>query len=174
MENKVLIAYASKYGSTREIAEKIGDVLQQAGLEVDVLAADQQDLSHYKAVILGAALYIGKWPKDAEKFVTANEKALAGKPVWVFSSGPSGEGDPLELVEGQRLPANMQAVVDRIQPREVSVFHGNIDPDRISFMEKWAIKNVVKKPLGDYRDWDMIAAWAGRVAAALKGPTPSA
>lgn len=168
MERKILVAYASKYGATREIAEKIAGVLGGAGFQADVLPAGRDlDPSTYSAVVLGAALYIGKWHKDAEAFVKTQEESLATRPVWVFSSGPSGEGDPLELVEGQRLPANMQPILDRIRPQEATVFHGNIDPGKIHFMEKWAVQNVVKKPMGDYRDWGMITAWAAKIAAGL-------
>ncbi len=168
MEKKVLVTYASKYGATKEMAEKIGNVLRQASLQVDVSPANAvRDLSPYQAVILGSAIYIGKWQKDAVTFLQANEKSLADRPVWLFSSGPTGNGDPVELVEGERLPAALKPTVDRIQPRDVTVFHGNMNPDKMNFIEKWAIKNIVKKPMGDYRDWGSIAAWAAKVAEAL-------
>jgi hypothetical protein len=86
----------------------------------------------------------------------------------VFSSGPTGEGDPVELVEGQRLPAELQPVVDRIHPRDIALFHGYINPGKINFIEKWAVKSLVKKPMGDFRDWDSIVKWAAGVADALK------
>ena len=168
MDKKTLVTYASKYGATREIAEKIGEVLAQAGLQVNVSPVDSvRDLSPYQAVILGSAVYIGKWQKEAAAFLQTHEKTLADRPVWLFSSGPSGEGDPLALVEGWRLPAALQPVADRIHPRDITVFHGNIDLDKVNFMEKFAVKNIVKKPFGDYRDWDMIAAWAESIAAEL-------
>ena len=169
MDTNILVTYASKYGATQEIAEKIGEVLRQAGLQADVFPVDGiRDLNPYKAVILGSAVYIGKWHKGAGEFLKANEKILADRPVWLFSSGPSGEGDPVGLVEGWRLPAALQPVVDRIQPRDIAVFHGYINPDKVNFIEKWAIANIVKKPFGDFRDWDMIAAWAATIAGALK------
>ncbi len=169
MDNKVLVTYASKYGATQEIAEKIGGRLSQAGLQIDVMPVDGvRDLNSYKAVILGSAVYIGKWHKAGASFLQANEKALAGRPVWLFSSGPTGEGDPVALVEGLRLPADLQPIAERIQPRDVAVFHGYINPEKLNFMEKMAIKNIVKKPFGDFRDWEMIAAWADGVADALK------
>jgi menaquinone-dependent protoporphyrinogen oxidase len=169
MARNILVTYASKYGATREIAEKIGEVLRQAGLQADVLPVDSiRDLSTYKAVILGSAIYIGKWPKEAVKFLKTNEKTLSHRPVWLFSSGPTGEGDPVELVEGVRLPADLQPVVDRIHPRDIALFHGYINPDRINFIEKWAVNSLVKKPMGDFRDWDMIVKWTGTIADALK------
>ncbi len=173
MDKKILVTYASKYGSTKEIAEKIGGVLRQAGFQADIVPVDGgTDLSSYQAVVLGSAVYIGKWQKEAVAFLQANEKALASRPVWLFSSGPSGEGDPVQLVEGKRLPPDVQSIADRIRPRDITVFHGNIDLAKINFMEKFAVKNVVKKPFGDYRDWTMIAGWAGKVAEALKHAVP--
>ena len=174
MNKNILVTYASKYGATEEIAKKIGEVLRQAGLQADVLPVDGiRDLNPYKAVILGSAIYVGKWQKGAVKFLQANEKILADRPVWLFSSGPTGEGDPVELVEGLRLPAALQPVADRIQPRDIAVFHGYINPDKINFIEKWAVKSLVKKPFGDFRDWDSIVSWATTISEALKNMEPS-
>jgi len=174
MDKKILVTYASKYGATKEIAEKIGAVLRQTALQVDVVPVNEiRDLSPYKAVILGSAIYIGKWQKEAVKFLQANEKILAERPVWLFSSGPSGEGNPVDLVQGWRLPTALQPVADRIQPRDITVFHGNINLDKVNFIEKWAVKSIVKKPFGDFRDWDMIVAWATMIADALKEAEPS-
>ena len=171
MERNILVSYASKYGATKGIAEKIGEVLRQAGLQVDVYPVDgMHDPRSYKAIILGSAIYVGKWQKEAVEFLKVNEKILASRPVWLFSSGPTGEGDPLELVDGQRLPAALQPVVDRLQPRDIAVFHGYINPDKINFIEKWSIKSLVKKPFGDFRDWDVITAWAASIAEKLKEP----
>ena len=174
MVKNILVTYASKYGATKEIAEKIGEVLLQAGLQVDVLPVDgMRDLSPYKAVILGSAVYVGKWHKKAVRFLQANEKSLAERPVWLFSSGPTGEGDPVELVEGVRLPADLKPVADRIHPRDIAVFHGYINPDKLNFIENWAIKSLVKKPFGDFRHWSMIADWATSIADVLKEPEPA-
>ena len=88
MDKAILVTYASKYGATREIAEKIGEDLRLAGLGVDVLPVDDvRELDPYKAVILGSAVYIGKWQKEAEVFLKANEQSLADRPTWIFSSG---------------------------------------------------------------------------------------
>jgi menaquinone-dependent protoporphyrinogen oxidase len=169
MEGKILVAYASKYGATQEIAEKIGEVLRQAGLPADVLpVAVVRDLDPYRVVILGSAVYIGQWPKEAVAFLQAHEKTLASRPVWLFSSGPTGVGDPVELVDGWRLPAGVRPVVDRIRPRDTAVFHGWINPEKINRIEKWSIQKLVKKPFGDFRDWDMIVTWATQIAAAVK------
>ena len=120
------------------------------------------------AIILGGAVYIGKWQKEAIAFLQANENTLAKRQVWLFSSGPTGTGDPVELLEGQRLPAAMQPIVERIQPLDIAVFHGYINPNKLNFIEKWAIKSLVEKPMGDFRDWNRITGWASTIADTLK------
>jgi menaquinone-dependent protoporphyrinogen oxidase len=168
VNGRILVTYASKYGATREIAEKIGQGLRQAGLAADVLPVDGvRDLTPYSAVVLGSAVYVGKWQKAAEEFLQANEKALAGRPVWLFSSGPTGEGDPVTLLEGWRLPSALQPVADRIRPRDVAVFHGYINPGKVNFIERTAVK-AMKKDFGDFRDWGTIAAWTSAIVRALQ------
>jgi len=171
MDKQVLVAYATKYGATAEIAEKIGAVLRQADLSADVLPADRVgDLSAYEAVVLGSAVYIGQWRRQAVRFLQANETVLAGKPVWLFSSGPTGEGAPVELLQGWRFPAKLQPIADRIGPRDIAVFHGAADANKLNFIEKWMMKNV-KAPAGDFRDWEAITAWARAIAEELQEPT---
>lgn len=168
MEKEVLVAYATKYGATAGIAVKIGEVLSQAGLDVDVLPVSQvNSLNAYAGVILGSAVYIGQWRKEAAKFLKAHEAALAKRPVWLFSSGPTGEGDPVELVQGWRLPTKLQPIADRIGPRDTAVFHGATDESKMNRLEKWMLKNL-GSPAGDFRDWEAIATWAETIAAELK------
>lgn len=165
--DKILVAYATKYGATAEIAERIGEVLCQAGLRTDVLPVDRvSELHLYKAVVLGSAVYIGLWRKEATKFLKANEKVLAEQMVWLFSSGPTGEGDPVELLKGWHLPKALQPFADRIQPRDIAVFHGDVDTKKLNLIEKQMLKNV-KVPVGDFRDWDAIASWATAIADVL-------
>jgi len=170
MNVQVLVAYAGKHGSTAEIAEKIGQALRQGGLSADVLPVDRVgDLTPYKAIVLGSAVYIGRWRKEAAKFLKAREKALAERPVWLFSSGPTGEGDPVELTKGWRFPKALQPFADRIRPRDIAVFHGELDPKKMGAIEKWMIKNV-KAPLGDFRNWDAITSWATIIADTMNKP----
>jgi menaquinone-dependent protoporphyrinogen oxidase len=168
MEHKVLVAYATKYGATQEIAAKIGEVLRQEGLAAEVLAADQvAELTPYTAVILGSAVYAGQWRKEAATLLQEQEQALAERPVWLFSSGPTGEGDPMELMKGWRFPEALQPVADRIGPRDIVFFHGELDTDKLNLAEKLIVKGL-RAPTGDFRDWDDISAWAASIAAALK------
>ena len=164
MSTQVLVAYASKYGGTAEIAERIGQVLREAGLQVEVSPADRAgDLTSTGAVVLGSGVYIGRWRKEAATFLETHEAALAERPVWLFSSGPTGQGDPVKLTEGWQLPKALQPIADRIQPRDVALFHGVLDEKKINFIERWMIKNV-GAPAGDFRDWDTITAWATAIA----------
>jgi menaquinone-dependent protoporphyrinogen oxidase len=168
MEIKVLVAYASKYGATAEIAEKVGQTLRQAGLQVDVMSVNLvSDLAQYKAVVLGSAIYMGQWRKEVGKFLQSNEKLLAERPVWLFSSGPMGKGDPVQLVKGWRFPKKQRAIIERIKPRDTAIFHGMLDMKKLNFFERWIIRNV-KAPVGDFRDWDAIASWAAAIAGELQ------
>lgn len=168
MDVQVLVAYATKYGATAEIAEKIGQVLRGAGLRADVLPADRvSDLTPYQAVVLGSAVYAGRWRKEAATFLEANEERLAERQVWLFSSGPTGEGDAVQLMKGWRFPEAQQPIADRIQPRDIALFHGLIDMKKLNLAEKLIIK-ALKAPVGDFRDWDAITSWAVAIADALK------
>ncbi|MGA2532178.1 MAG: flavodoxin domain-containing protein [Candidatus Aminicenantales bacterium] len=168
MENRILVAYASKRGATKEIAEKIGQVLRQSGLQADVMPVDRAgNLTPYPAVVLGSAVYYGHWRKEAAAFLKANEKLLAGRMVWLFSSGPTGQGAPDELAKGTRIPQALQTLIDSIRPRDIALFHGVIDEKKLSFFEKFVAKKV-KAPTGDFRDWDAVTSWAMAIAGALK------
>jgi len=168
MNTKVLVAYASKYGATKEIADKIGQVLKDAGFAVDVLPTDKVAVvGSYQAVVLGSAVYIGNWRKTAANFLKTNEKALAGRPLWLFSSGPTGKGDPVELVKGWRFPKALQHIADRVKPRDIVLFQGAAFPEKLSAISRWMMRKV-KAPLGDFRDWNAITVWAATIADKLK------
>jgi menaquinone-dependent protoporphyrinogen oxidase len=165
---KVLVAYASKYGATAEIAGKIGQVLRESGLSVDVSPVKTaKDIKLYDAFVLGSAAYMFQWRPDAVSFLKKNQNLLAEKPTWLFYSGPLGKGDALELVKGQRFPKSLKPVIDHIKPRNMTVFHGFINMEKLNFFEKFAFK---KSPAmqGNFRDWNAIAAWAKSIASELK------
>jgi len=167
MSLKVLVAYATKYGATAEIAEKIGEVLGQEGVAVDVLPVNQvKDLDSYGAVVLGSAVYIFRWRKEASRFLKANARQLAERPLWIFSSGPTGKGDPVELTNGWRFPKSLKPQIDSIQPREIVVLHGAIDSGKMKGLEKWMIKKV-GAATEDSRDWEAIASWTKEIASAV-------
>ena len=173
---KVLVAYASKYGSTKGIADRIGEALRGRGLEVDV--SDCRELgeaSGYDAYVVGSAAYIGKWRKDARKFVQRNTGELDAHPVWLFSSGPVGK-DTVDAegrdVLAEAAPKEFAEFDDLVHPRGRQVFFGAFHPDKIRGGDRlatWipAVKDLL--PAGDFRDWDAIDAWASSIADELAG-----
>lgn len=171
MSQRILVAFASKYGATAGIAAKIGQTLREAGLHVDVQPAETvTDLTPYTAVVLGSAVYAASWRKEAVHFLESFERRLAQMPVWLFSSGPTGAGDPLTLLKGWRFPDAQMPIAGRIQPRDLALFHGHVDMQKLNFGEKLIIRGV-RAPVGDFRDWKAISVWAMSIADTLKQET---
>jgi menaquinone-dependent protoporphyrinogen oxidase len=159
---KVLVTAASKYGSTTEIAETIGEVLTERGLETTVTSPQEVgSVEPYEAVVLGSAIYAGHWQKEAKELVERARDALAGRPVWLFSSGPI--GDPPKPEED---PVDVAEIIQTTSAREHRVFPGKLVKKHLSFPEK-AIVLALRAPEGDFRDWDAIRAWASGIADAL-------
>lgn len=154
----VLVAYATKMGSTKEIAEAIGERIRAAGHEVTVLEAGKvQSVERYDAVVLGSALYATRWRRDAVKLLRRNERLLAGKPTWLFHSGPLGtESAP------QRAPGKVREIAARIGAEEPVTFAGRLTTETaIGFFAK---KMAQGDMAGDFRDWEEIRDWADRIA----------
>lgn len=162
---RILVSAGSKHGSTREIGEKIGGVLRELGHDVDIVDPDQVgDLDGYEAVVLGSAVYAGRWTAAAIEL--AHRIADSGVPAtWLFSSGPV--GDPPKPEED---PVDVAAIYESTSAREHTVFAGKIDKSRLSFGER-AILVAVRAPEGDFRDWEEITAWATRIAEQLTKET---
>lgn len=164
----VLVAAASKYGATAEIAKAIGDVLVERGIQTDILPVeDVTAVDGFDAVVLGSAAYAGRWLKPAKELVEAQAAALAARPVWLFSSGPA--GDPLKPEED---PADAAPMLEATGAVEHRVFPGKIDKSRMNFAEK-AMVMALRVPEGDYRDWDQIRAWASGIADRLLASSES-
>lgn len=146
---KVLVTVASKHGATGEIGEIIAGVLRDAAMEVDTHAPqDVADLEGYDAVVLGSAVYAGRWLEPARAFVDRHATALLTRPIWLFSSGAL--GDPPKP-EGE-LPEAL-ALVSKLGAREHRSFPGRLDRSRLGFMER-TITKALKAPDGDFRDLD--------------------
>lgn len=161
---KILVAYASKHGSTAEIAQNIGDILRHNGHLVDVLAVDKcRGLNRYEAVVLGSALYAGQWMKEAVSFLRSQIQNLQDLPLYIFSTGPLGDGDASELVDGFSLPDTVKELSHDCQIRDAHIFHGKIDIRKLSLAELALFKSIGAK-IGDYRKWDAIKLWAQHIS----------
>jgi menaquinone-dependent protoporphyrinogen oxidase len=94
---RVLVTAASRHGATHEIAEAIARGLVQRGVEAEALPTEElESLEGYDALVVGSAVYVGRWLEPARDLVEANAAALASRPVWLFSSGPLGPPDDLK------------------------------------------------------------------------------
>ncbi|HZP56446.1 MAG TPA: flavodoxin domain-containing protein [Dehalococcoidia bacterium] len=160
---RVLVAYASKYGATAEIAEAIGGVLRDRGHDVTVAAmTDKARAEDADAVVAGSAVYVGRWLERAVEWIEDEAPALATKPVWLFSSGPIGE-PPMPRAEQA---VDVREVVEKTKARGHRLFTGRIDRAKLNFAEK-AMLFALRAPTGDFRDWGAVRAWAEEIASAL-------
>ncbi len=150
---KILIAYASKHGSTREVADVIAAELEPSGLEVEVRPARAvEDPGAYDAVVLGAPLYMGRWHKDARAFLRSHRKTLERLPVAIFALGPV-DADPQHWQGAEEQLDKALAALLEVDPVDVRVFGGAIKPDELRFP-------FTHMPAADVRDWVAIRAWA--------------
>ncbi|MBP1640794.1 MAG: Flavodoxin-like protein [Bacteroidetes bacterium] len=164
MQIKILIAYASKHGATEEIAERIGLILSQHSLLVDVLPINEvTSLASYQVIIVGSAVYFGQWRRHAARFLRKNRNELIKKKVWLFSSGPTGKGNPVEIMKGWKYPPTLQLVISTIKPLDIVLFHGQLNIEKMNMFERFII-NKIKTPVGDFREWDVIENWANHIA----------
>ena len=171
----VLVAYATHHGATREIAERIGAVLGELGLGVGVEQADRvRDVRGFDAFVIGSALYCG-WLKEAVDFVRRNKAALAGSPVWLFSSGPLGT-DTVDAqgrdVAQAATPREIARLREAVHARDHHVFFGAYDPTArpVGFLERTfrlVPNNTAMLQAGDFRDWAEIDAWAQAIGGEL-------
>jgi menaquinone-dependent protoporphyrinogen oxidase len=153
---KVLVASASKHGSTEEIAEAIASVLREHGLEVEVKRMEDVDtLFPYDAYVLGSAVYLDGWLRRATQFVDCHGELIATRPTWLFSSGPI--GDPAHVPVQDSFDA--ADLVRRTHARDHRQFGGKLDKAQLSIGER-AAAGLLRVPAGDYRQWDAITAWA--------------
>ncbi|MBE2183679.1 MAG: flavodoxin domain-containing protein [Anaerolineae bacterium] len=166
---KILIAFSTKHNATAEMAKAMAETLREMGeFEVDVKdAAIVLGLKPYDAVIVGSAIYTGHWQNEAIGFLRRYKDQLSRKPVWVFASGPLGEGSSLFPKNATAVPDDIREYIDQIQPRGVALFSGKLDPADLNFAER-AISKLVRVEMGDFRDWDAIQSWALQIGEYLQ------
>jgi menaquinone-dependent protoporphyrinogen oxidase len=156
----VLVAYATKRGSTREVAAEVARVIRQSGAEVEIFPAREvKSLDRYQAVVLGGALYMRRWHKDARKLLKRYRSQLASLPLAVFAMGPdSTKPEALESA-GAELARALDDVPE-VHPFATAIFGGVIDPSKLGFPLK-------RMSAVDARDWKAIESWANEVVRGL-------
>lgn len=166
MSDSILVVYATRYGSTQEVAEQVAATLRDKGGTVDVQPARQvKSLEGYRAVVLGAPLYIGHWLKDAHRFLAQYQEALVRLPVAIFTLGPTREDGGFEVVRVQ-----MEKELGRypwLKPVSKELFGGKYDPAKLRFFDSLLgalpASPLYGMPASDLRDWDAIRTWAGNL-----------
>jgi menaquinone-dependent protoporphyrinogen oxidase len=159
----ILLTYATRYGSTQEVAEAIAAILRGAGLNVDLQPMQEvKTLDSYDAVVLGAAIYNAKWNADAHQFLSQHQEALRQRPVAVFALGPLSTSDAAMVRSRRQLDKELERY-PWLKPVTVGMFVGKYDPAKpgLGFFERLM-------PASDHRDWNAIRAWANALVTQLK------
>ena len=142
------------------IADAIREELVATGVAAHVIEPDLiRDISDYDAVVLGSAVYNGRWLRAARKFALRFERELARKPLWLFSSGPVGEPP-----KPMQPPRDALAIASRLNARDHQVFEGRIERDVLGFGERLLITQL---PSGDFRPWVAVTTWARSISRSL-------
>jgi menaquinone-dependent protoporphyrinogen oxidase len=163
----ILIAYATKHDSTAEIAQRMAAAMRDAGHAAEARPASEvDDLSAYGAVVLGSAVYAGRWRREARAFARRHEHALREKPVWLFSSGPFGAPEDHPSAP---TPHVAETLAKKLGAREHVMLGGRVPPDPGNFVERAMLKSTPPEKR-DARDWPAIEAWARGVAEEVAGP----
>jgi len=170
MKNKVLIVYASRAGSTGEVAKALGQTLSEAGATVDVRSvSDENDLNQHQAVIVGSAIRMGRWLPEAVDFVKKHRDELSRIPTAYFVVCSTMKDDTPE--NRRKVLAYLDPVrkaAPNIEPVDIGLFAGVVDFSKLSFMDKSMLK-MKGAPEGDFRNWAAIKKWATDVTPMLLG-----
>jgi len=162
MVSTVLIAYASKHGSTCEVAEAVGERLRTHGITVFVRSArDVASLDGYDGIVVGSAIYTGRLHADARSFLHRHHREFAVRPLAVFALGPRTLA-PEEVASSEAQLAAGLAKEPDVHPLTTALFGGAFDPSQHHFP-------LSRVAASDVRDWAAIDAWADSVAAAFAG-----
>ena len=159
MSSSVLVAYATRYGSTQEVAEAVAATLRESGVEADTLPVREvRTLAEYGPVVLGAPLFMFRWHKDAIRFLSRHREALRQRPVAVFALGPTHDPHDEKEWQGSRAQLDREpAKFPWLKPVALQMFGGKYDPTKLGF----PIKSLAgSAPASDIRDWTAIRAWA--------------
>ncbi len=161
MIGKLLITFATRAGSTEEIAGEIAAQNSLRGSSVTLLPVKEvRDLTVYDAIIVGSAVRMGQWLPEALNFVKSHADTLNNMPTAFFSvHGNNLSDDPASRTA--RL-AYLDTVRMLVMPKFEGFFAGCIDANRLGLIDRMILK-AVKSPQGDFRSWDVIRTWANSI-----------
>ncbi len=164
MKNKILVTYASRFGTTSGVAEAIGKTLSESGAQVDVLPMkDVKDIAAYQAVVAGSAINAGEWLPEAMHFMRAHQKELSRKPFAAFLVCMT-----LTMRNAEQYKSHVATwlgpVRALVRPVSEGLFAGGLNIGKIpSFSDRLKFRLSVLFGVwkeGDHRDWNAIRAWA--------------
>lgn len=165
MNNRILVTYATRAGSTVGVASAIAETLGQRGFAVDVKPVKEKPtLTGYQAVILGSAIRMGQWLPEMKDYIKSNQAALGKLPVALFTVHMSHVGDD-ETSRSAR-QAYVAPIHALLTPADEAFFAGKMDFNTLSFMDRLimqAIKGKGSSEAEDLRDWGKIRGWANSV-----------
>lgn len=165
---RVLIAYASRLGSTQAIAERMTAEFERLGIEAETQPVEHAGPDEFDAVVIGSAVYGGHWLPEARDFVRREAGTLKHQPVWLFSSGPVGATATRHTPVP---PGEIAGIVATTRARDHRIFSGALDRSKIEGADLGLMMRVVAKrfvPEGDFRDWAAIEAWVDEIARELE------
>lgn len=161
----VLVTYATKFGSTREVADRVAARLLKAGMQTEVLPAGEvRSLEGYDAVVFGGALYMFRLVGEGRRFLSRNSKALSRLPLAVFAMGPLEDTETQYFDARGHLDKTLTKLKD-VHPVEVTVFGGVLNPDKLKF--PYSNPGIKAMGASDLRDWEAIEAWSDALPEAL-------
>jgi menaquinone-dependent protoporphyrinogen oxidase len=174
----VLVTYATRYGSTQEVAENIAATLRQHGLRVELAPMSEvRAVGGYDAIVCGSPLYVGHWPREAHNFLTRHREALARRPVMFFTLGPVNPYSEETAKEWEDDRRQLEKELERyvwLRPVSKELFGGVYDPSTLRFPEtllaKLPISPLYDVAATDARDWQAIRVWAERIAETILAP----
>ncbi len=169
MNSRVLIAYATRAGSTETVAQAVAEALRSEGLEVDVKPVRAvTSLAGYTGVIVGSAIRAGKPMPEVVAFVEKHERELSRVPVayFVVCLTMKDDTDENRCTVAAYLDA-LRARTPDVKPVDVGLFAGVMNSARLPFLLRLLIR-AMKAPDGDFRDWEAIRTWAAGVALAFR------
>ncbi len=170
MESIVLVTYATRYGSTEEVAQSIAETLRDNGIAVEIQPARNVfSLDQYRSVVLGVPLYMARFHKDARRFLSTHRSALEKMPVALFVLGPV-QKDEKDWIGAREQLKKELSKFPWLSPVSQQILGGKFDPAKLGFPFS-LFPPLRKLPAGDARDWTAIRAWASDLALILRrGP----